>query len=167
MCYQLTMKDFQRELVSFLTSKYGEATHSNYGSREGVYYHKNYSVIYEDGVMFRIKIEFDKFTVDILDPKKGGFLEGMFSGIFNKLEKSKATEEQVLAYLQENKFKIKSTSQLKFIKSTDDYLFSFEEKNVICSLMEHKTYGTVVITAKNGNILDIKAIESFFQASIK
>lgn len=161
------MQPFEEEILTKLEAKYGKTNRHKYSyGSEGRCSNDILSVVYETKRLFQIGIKYNSMYVEILDPKKSEVFTDKFLGVFDKINKTVMSVDSLSDFLSKNKTKLKSTSPLKFSMHTDDYIFSVVDNQIICSLMEHKDYGTIIIKSDKGVIKDLSAIKDFFDSLI-
>lgn len=159
------MQQFEEEILAKLEAKYGKTNRHKYSyGSEGRCSNDILSVVYETERLFQISIKYNSMSVEILDPKKSEVFTDRFLGVFDKINKTIMSIDSLSDFLSKNKTKLKTTSPLKFSLHTDDYIFSVVDNQIICSLMEHKDYGTIVIRSEKGIIKDLGVIKAFFDS---
>lgn len=157
------MQQFEEEILAKLEAKYGKTNRHKYSyGSEGRCSNDILSVVYETQRLFQIGIEYNSMYVEILDPKKSEVFTDKFLSVFDKINKTVMSIDSLSDFLSKNKTKLKSTSPLKFSLHTDDYIFSVVDNQIICSLMEHKDFGTIIIKSDKRAIKDLSVIKDFF-----
>jgi hypothetical protein len=164
----MTMQQFEEEILAKLEAKYGKTNRHKYpyGS-EGRCSNDILSVIYETKVLFRITITYSTMAVEILDPKKSDVFTDEFLKNFDKINKTIMSTDSLAEFLSKNGSKLKGTSPLKFSLHTDDYIFSVVDGQVICSLMEHPSFGTIVFRTEKGVLKDLSVIKNLFDSILE